>query len=243
MLVTLCKGIQSTIMNVIITGAARGIGKAVAMAFAKEGANLILCSKNEKNIKAAAAEIQHHYDVQVQYLSVDLAVKEQAIEFAEFCLQHGTADVLVNNAGLYLPGSCLDSETVLNEMMNVNFYSAVHITRTILPAMVARKSGHIFFMGSIASVNAYKGGGSYSISKFALNGFSKNLRLELLDKGVKVTNVYAGAVFTDSWGGFDNTSHRIMEADDVANMIIAAAKLSPAAVVEDIILRPQLGDL
>ncbi len=109
--------------------------------------------------------------------------------------------------------------------------------------MMARKSGHIFNMCSVASVKAYPGGGSYSISKFALNGFSQNLRHELMPHGIKVTGVFPGAVLTDSWGNYDNTDKRIMEPSDIAEMIFAATQLSPQAVVEDIIIRPLLGDL
>jgi short-subunit dehydrogenase len=122
-------------------------------------------------------------------------------------------------------------------------YSAYQLTRQLLPAMMAAKQGHIFNLCSIASLQAYANGGSYSISKFALMGFSKNLREELKPYNIKVTAVYPGAVMTDSWGDFDNSQQRIMEANDIAAMIIAATKLSPQAVVEDIVIRPQLGDL
>ena len=108
---------------------------------------------------------------------------------------------------------------------------------------MAAKSGHIFNVCSIAGLQAYANGGSYSISKFALAGFTKNLREELKPHHVKVTAVYPGAVMTNSWGDYDNSAHRIMEAQDIATMIIAATKLSAQAVVEDIVLRPQLGDL
>jgi NADP-dependent 3-hydroxy acid dehydrogenase YdfG len=98
-------------------------------------------------------------------------------------------------------------------------------------------------MCSIASLHAYKDGGAYSISKYALHGFSKNLREEMKPHGVKVTSVFPGAVLTDSWGDFDNSNQRIMEAQDIAKLIYTAAQLSPAACVEDIIIRPQQGDL
>jgi short-subunit dehydrogenase len=98
-------------------------------------------------------------------------------------------------------------------------------------------------MCSIASLDAYKNGGAYSISKFALYGFSKNLREEMKPYSVKVTSVIAGAVMSDSWKGFDNSNHRIMEADDIAKMILACAQLSPQACVEELVIRPQLGDL
>ena len=127
--------------------------------------------------------------------------------------------------------------------MAVNLYSAYYLTRTLLPAMQQQKGGHIFNMCSIASLKAYENGGSYSITKFALAGFSKNLREELKNTGIKVTSIYPGAAFTDSWSGSGVNPSRIMEATDVAAMVYAAAQLSPQACVEDIILRPQLGDL
>jgi short-subunit dehydrogenase len=128
-------------------------------------------------------------------------------------------------------------------MISVNLYSAYHFTRTLLPVMMKAKQGHIFNMCSIASLNAYANGGSYSISKFALLGFSKNLREEMKPFGIKVTAVCPGATMSNSWDGVDIDPERIMEAKDIAEMIFAASKLSPMAVVEDIILRPQLGDL
>jgi short-subunit dehydrogenase len=109
--------------------------------------------------------------------------------------------------------------------------------------MMAQKHGHIFNICSIASLQAYANGGSYSISKFALAGFSKNLREEMKPYGVKVTAVYPGAAFTDSWSGSGVDPLRIMEAGDIAEIVYAASQLSPRATVEDIVLRPQLGDL
>jgi short-subunit dehydrogenase len=109
--------------------------------------------------------------------------------------------------------------------------------------MLQEKKGHVFNICSIASLQAYAQGGSYSISKFALLGFSKNLRLELKDKGIKVTAVCPGATYTNSWAGSGIEENRIMESNDIAKMIFAAAHLSPQAVVEDIVMRPQLGDL
>jgi short-subunit dehydrogenase len=151
--------------------------------------------------------------------------------------------ILVNNAGIFLPGNVHDEdEGLLEDIMNVNLYSAYHFTRKLLPAMMKQKSGHIFNICSIASLQAYENGGAYSISKFALAGFSKNLREEMKPHGIKVTSVYPGAAYTDSWAGFVKPE-RIMEASDVAKMIYAAAHLSPQACVEEIVIRPQLGDV
>jgi short-subunit dehydrogenase len=109
--------------------------------------------------------------------------------------------------------------------------------------MMQRRSGHIFNICSIASLHAYKNGGAYSVSKYALHGFSKNLREEMKQFNIKVTSVFPGAVFTDAWGNFDNSSHRMIESNDIAKMIYASTQLSPGACAEEIVIRPQLGDL
>jgi short-subunit dehydrogenase len=231
--------------NVVITGASKGIGRAVAEAFAAEGARLFLCARNEVALYNTMALLQTKYpDAVISAKAADLAVKEQAIGFGNWVNEHGTVDILVNNAGNFLPGSVHNEEDgVLEDMIAVNLYSAYHLTRTVLPKMMAAKSGAVFNLCSIASLNAYSNGGSYSISKFALLGFSKNLREELKPYHIKVCSIMPGAVLTDSWGDYDNSKHRIMEAGDIAQIIITATKLSPAAVIEDIVLRPQLGDL
>jgi len=231
--------------TVVVSGASKGIGKAIVQQFAAEGYTVLLCARNEVTLQICVAEVQQQCPRASIYSFVaDLSDKAQVQAFAAWCLQQGTPGILVNNAGTYLPGNIKDeAEGNLEHMMNTNLYSAYHLTRLLLPAMLQNGSGHIFNICSIAALHAYEGGGSYSISKFALDGFSQNLRHELKQTGIKVTAVFPGAVLTDSWGGFDNSTNRIMEASDVASMILAATKLSPQAVVEDIVLRPQLGDL
>jgi len=232
-------------MNVVITGASKGIGKAIAEAFAGEGAALFLCARNQERLNDTAAELQKRFPgTKIKIKAVDLSVKEEVKQFAAWCLESGAPGILINNAGEFLPGSiCDEAEDNLEKMMAVNLYSAYHLTRALLPKMIAAKTGHIFNMCSIASLHAYKNGGGYSISKFALMGFSKNLREELKQHHIKVTTVYPGAVMTDSWAGFDNSGNRIMEAADIATMVLASSKLTAQADVEDIILRPLLGDL
>jgi NADP-dependent 3-hydroxy acid dehydrogenase YdfG len=109
--------------------------------------------------------------------------------------------------------------------------------------MMEKKSGHIFNLCSIASLKAYANGGSYSISKFALMGFSKNLREEMKPHQIKVTSVYPGAVFTDSWADAGIDEKIIIEAKDIAELIFTASKLSAAACVEEIVVRPIGGDI
>jgi short-subunit dehydrogenase len=231
--------------TVIVTGSSKGIGKAIAEKFAAEGRMVLLCARNEANLLQTAAVLKQQYkNAFIKTFKADLSEKSEAVAFGEWCLQHGVPEVLVNNAGFYLPGNLYDEpEGNLEKMMNTNFYSAYYLTRALMPAMMQKGKGHIFNICSVASRQAYEGGGSYSVSKFALNGFSQNLRNELKQTGIKVTAVFPGAVMTDSWGNFDNSSNRIMEAADVAAMVWAASKLSAQAVVEEIVMRPLLGDL
>ena len=238
-------------MNIVITGASRGIGKAVADEFAANGHHLYLCARNEATLQHTITELKHKFpDSTIMGLAKDLSIKEDVESFGLWLLeQKMRIDVLVNNAGTYLPGGILDeSEGVLEKMMDINLYSAYHLTRKLLPAIIHQEitngaRGHIFNLCSIASQQAYPNGGAYGISKYAVYGFSKNLREEMKTHFVKVTAILPGAVLTDSWGDFDNSQHRIMEANDIAKMIFTSAQLSPGACVEEIVIRPQLGDL
>lgn len=235
-------------MNIVITGASKGLGAAIAQKFGsdKQGHGLFLCARNEELLKLFAKELQARFPrTNVQAMACDLGKKEDITAFSKWVHDfNAPVDVLVNNAGQFIPGSVHNEEEgALEQMMKVNLYSAYHLTRALLPAMMERKKGHIFNMCSIASIKAYANGGAYSISKFALLGFSRNLREEMKPHGIKVTAVMPGAAYTDSWSGSGVDPIRLMEANDVAEMVYAASFLSPQATVEDIILRPQLGDL
>lgn len=232
-------------LNVIVTGASRGIGKAIATIFAENGNHLFLSSRNDIALYKAMEELQTNYpSISVKAKAFDLSKKENAKELGNWCLKYTIPDIIVNNAGMFEPGSVYNEpEGSLENQLSINLNSAYHLTRTLLPKMMERRSGHIFNICSIASLHAYDNGGAYSISKFAMYGFSKNLREEMKPYQIKVTAVHPGAVFTDSWSDYDNSSNRIMEAEDIAKMIFTCTRLSPAACVEDIVMRPQLGDL
>jgi short-subunit dehydrogenase len=232
-------------MNIVITGASKGIGKAIAERFAKGGHTLLLCSRNETELKQLADALQNKFNVTVHYKATDMSAHAAVTIFANWILEKiQQPDIIINNAGSFLPGSVNNEpEGTLEKMMAVNLYSAYHLTRALLPSMMKNKNGHIFNMCSIASLHAYDNGGAYSISKFALAGFTKNLREEMKPHNIKVTGVYPGAVMSDSWAGSNISPERIMEANDVAEMIYTASQLSPQACIEDIVMRPQLGDL
>lgn len=235
-------------MNIVITGASRGFGRSIAERFAAGGEkHLFLLSARDKNrLTETVGELKNAYpSSEFLFFPADLGIKQEVIGFGEWVLkQASVVDILVNNAGIYLPGAVSDeADGVLEQLIAVNLYSAYHLTRVLLPVMIRKGSGHIFNMCSIASLQAYKNGGSYSITKYALAGLSANLREELKTTGVKVTAVFPGAAYTDSWKGSGVDPQRLMDEKDVSDMIFAAAMLSPRACVEEIILRPQEGDL
>lgn len=232
-------------LNVVITGAGKGMGKVTADKFAADGNNLFICARNEKELSETAKELEVKYNCKVFYFPADLSEKRSAQQFGKWVLQQTSkVDILINNAGQFIPGSIYNEEDgLLEKMIGINLYAAYHVTRILLPAMMDRKQGHIFNMCSIAALKSYANGGSYSISKFALMGFSKNLREELKPYNIKVTAIYPGAVYTSSWFNSGIAESRIMEADDIAAMIFASSKLSPQACVEDIVIRPLPGDV
>ena len=232
-------------MNVLVTGASRGMGKAIAEIFAAHGHHLFITARNEVALYKTMEELLVKYpSITIKAKAFDLSKKEEAKGFGKWCLETLVPDILINNAGTFEPGSIYNErDGLLEDQLAINMYSAYHVTRELLPAMMKRRSGHIFNLCSIAALKAYNNGGAYSISKYAMNGFSKNLREEMKQFNIKVTSVFPGATLTDSWGDFDNSNNRIMEADDIAKMIYTASQLSPAACVEEIVIRPQLGDL
>jgi len=229
----------------VVTGGSRGIGRAIALKFAAAGWKLGIVSRSQEKLDAIKAEIIAIPDApEPLCYSADLSKKEEVLGFSAACLEIGTPDILINNAGVFVMGQILNEEAGdLEKQIETNLYSAYHLTRALLPKMIEKKSGHVFNMCSIASLQAYTSGSSYTISKFALLGFSKALREELKPHNVKVTSIMPGAVMSDSWAGSDIDPDRIMKAEDIADMVYAMSQLAPQTVVEDIVLRPQLGDL
>lgn len=233
-------------MHAIITGASRGMGKSIAIAFAEQGYNLVLVARDPVKLEETRSELETRFaSLKVVAKAFDLQQKDQCDAMGEWVLQSGVSvDVLVNNAGQFVPGSVYNEpEGSLEQMLSINLMSAYHVTRKLVDKMISQKSGHIFNICSIAALKAYANGGSYSISKFALAGFSRNLREEMKPFGIKVTTVYPGAAYTDSWIGSGVERSRIMEAEDIAKMVVASSGLSASACVEEIVVRPLLGDL
>ncbi len=233
-------------MNIVVTGASKGIGKAIVQKFAKNGYSLFLCARKEEPLKTLAESIITDYpSIKVHYKTCDVSIKDDVLSFASWILSKtDKVDVLINNAGAFIQGHVHDEpDGVLEQLMATNLYSAYYLTRSLVPSMKKNLSGHIFNICSIASLKAYQYGGSYSITKYAMAGFSANLRDELKQFNVKVTSVFPGAAYTASWDASGVDPERIMKAEDISELIYSVAHLSPQACVEEIVIRPQLGDL
>src|SRR5690606_20499989 len=231
--------------TIVVTGGTKGIGYAILRRFAAEGFNLITCSRNQAELESVVLSLAEQYNVKVWHAVADLSQKGEVMEFIHFVQSlERPIDVLVNNAGVFIPGAVhLEEEGALEHMINTNLYSAYHLTRGLIHDMKTRKNGYIFNMCSTASIVPYVNGGSYCISKFALLGMSRVLREEMKPFGVKVTAVLPGATLTASWDGTDLPKERFMQPEDVAEAIWTAYSLSPYSVLEELLIRPQLGDI
>ena len=220
-------------LKVYVTGGSRGIGAAIAQRFLAAGAEVVISSRNPPAWEGA------------HWIQADLGLKNDAIQAAQQAMKTlANIDVLVNNGGLFLPGAITEeNDRVFEAMMQVNVASAYHTSRVVVPAMKLQQCGHVFNLCSIASETAYAAGGSYTIAKHALLGLGKVLREECKNYGVRVTNIMPGAVLTDSWAGVDLPESRFIPVEDIAETVWNCFQLSSRSVIEELIIRPQLGDI
>lgn len=230
---------------VVVTGGSKGIGRAIIERFAKEGFDIATCSRKQSDLSSLKEQVEREYKVNVYTLVADVTDKKQVQDFTDFVnTLNRPVDVLVNNAGYFEPGQITEEpDGLLERMIHSNLYSSYNTTRGLIGGMKSRKWGHVFTICSIASIKAYPNGGSYAISKFALLGFTKVLREELKEFGIRVTAVLPGATKTSSWDGTDLPESRFIKPEDVAESVYGAYSLSRNTVIEEILIRPQLGDI
>lgn len=229
----------------VVTGGSQGIGRCIAERFAREGFDIVTCARKRAPLEAMKEHMEKTFGNQVLFYTADMAERGQIKSFTDFVLAlNRPIDVLVNNAGFYVPGKLTEEpEGTLEQMLAGNVVSAYYTTRGLADHFKSRKAGHIFNICSVASIRAYVNGGSYGVAKFALLGFSKTLREELKDFNIRVTSILPGATKTSSWDGLDVQEGRFMKPEDVAEMVYAAYAVSPRSVVEEILIRPLLGDI
>ena len=233
-------------MIAVITGASQGIGEAIAYAFAEryDEAQLALLARTTSKLNAVAEACRDRGAealVCPTDVTDDEAVANAATQVAD---AWGIPDVLVNNAGAftYAPLGELTADG-FREQIDVNLTSAFVVTNAFLPAMRAQENGHIFFTASIASLQAYPGNAGYCAGKHGLRGLARVVREETKDEGVRVTTVFPGATLTPTWEGADLPDERLMPAEDIASAVVHAYSLSDRTVLEEVLLRPQEGDV
>ena len=232
-------------MIAVVTGASQGIGQAIAEAFSeRDGARVALVARTESKLRAVAESCQARGGeplVVPTDVTNDAAVADMA---DAVCHEWGVPDVLVNNAGAFTYAP-LDELTLdgFRDQIDVNLTGAFAVTQAFLPEMRERESGHLFYMGSVASIMAYPGNAGYCAAKHGLRGLARVVREETKDEGVRVTTVLPGATDTPTWAGADIPSERFMAPADVAQSVVDAYHLSDRTVLEELLLRPQEGDV
>jgi len=232
-------------MIVVVTGASQGIGRAIAEAFsARDAAKVALVARTRPKLDTVA-EACRDRGGEPLVVPTDVTDDAAVTAMAETVRSEwGTPDVLVNNAG-HFDYAPLDELTLegFRDQIDVNLTGAFAVTKAFLPAMREQESGHLFFMGSVASIMAYPGNAGYCAAKHGLRGLARVVREETKDEGLRVTTVLPGATDTPTWAGVDLPEDRFMAPGDVAQSVVNAYHLSDRTVLEELLLRPQEGDV
>ena len=231
---------------VLITGASQGIGAAIARMFAAEvdGVRLALVARTERKLAGVARACAKDAAV-VETFPCDVSDDASVAAMAQ-AVQHrfGRVDVLINNAGWFAGAPFTEMSVAdFDRLIATNLRSVFLVSRAFAPGMIRRGRGDVFNMSSIAGLIAYPGGAGYSAAKFGVSGLSKVMRAELREKGVRVCCVYPGATVSPSWKNSGVRAARMMPAEDVARAFLDIYRLSRRTVVEEIVLRPQSGDV
>jgi short-subunit dehydrogenase len=229
---------------VLITGASQGIGAAIARMFAGARVGpLALVARNACNLERVAASCRKT-GVRVEAFPCDVGDADQVATMAAAVLKKfKRVDVVINNAGQYLGKSFLDyTVEEFDNQLAANLRSVFLVSKAFVPGMVSRGRGDVFNMGSIASFVGLEGGSGYCASKFGVLGLSRVMREELKGKGVRVTCVMPGATWSPSWGKSESPVSRFMPDTDIARAFLEVYRMTRRTVVEEIVLRPQLGD-
>jgi short-subunit dehydrogenase len=232
--------------NALITAATKGMGHSIAIALAKEGINLAICSRHDDDLAAFKSELAAiNPNIKVFTSVTDCSIKQELLKFAAAAEQQlGFISVIVNCVGIFEQSSILnDNDDTFEKQVNTNLAPAYHLYRYFGKTMMAANEGHIFNICSVVSLNPDAKAGSYSVTKYALLGLNKVMKLEMQPFGVKVTAVIPGSTLTDSWKGIGVDENKMVLPEDIASAIVTIYKMSAGANVDEIIIKPVYGQL
>ena len=219
----------------VVTGAGKGIGKAIATGLAQLDYQTILVGRNIQNLEQVAQEIGGNAKVLQLDITDKLAVNEA---IAKIVAENGSIDILVNNAGIHFSGSVDIGDDEFEKMLQTNLTAQYGVLKEVIPVMKAQKSGYIFNVASRSGKVGFAGGGAYSASKFGFVGLSESLYRELNPLGIKVTALCPGWVNTEMAfdAGTPLESEQMIQPDDLFKTIEWLLQLSPGACVKEVIL-------
>lgn len=232
--------------NAIITGATKGIGRAISLALAKEGFNLAICSRNSQDLKNMQAELlQINPHLKILTSITDCSIAAEVKDFAQSASRElGFFEILVNNVGTFIPISILEEEDgVLQQQINLNLMPAYELYRYFGKEMRNARKGHIFNICSIAAIYPVYTAGSYTVTKAALYSLSKVMRDEMQPYQVKVTAILPGSTRTSSWDGTELTDENFVMPEDIARIIVNCLHMSPGAHMDEIQIKPIAGQV
>ncbi|RQW07363.1 MAG: SDR family NAD(P)-dependent oxidoreductase [Calditrichaeota bacterium] len=227
----------------LVTGSSRGIGKAIALKFAREGMAVVLTARHEKDLQKVAREIIDEGGTKTLIIPADLKKESDIIKLAdEVIKQWGRIDVLVNNAGVgYLKPFLELKMEEFQEMLDLNIRAVFALTQQVLPHMIERKTGTIINIASLAGKNGFKSGTGYGASKWALRGFAQSLMLEVREHDIRVVTIFPGSVQSDFGSGESPTgtlSKNKMQPGDIAETAFMAFLMPVRTMVSEIDMRP-----
>lgn len=226
-------------MVAVISGATKGVGKALAIALAKEGFSLALNARNTNDLEQLQSELVRNYSSNVFIYVGDLSDKDSALDFsAKVLSEFKNIDVLINNVGKYDLDKITDDGIDLDDMMKTNLNSAYYLTKHLSINMCKNGKGHIFNICSVLSLMPRSTAATYTISKHALKGFNDVLREEMREYGVKVTAIYPGSINTSSWEGIVAPKELFVQPDDIVNIVKTCLHTSKNANIEEIVIKP-----
>ena len=221
----------------LVTGAGKGIGKAIVLALAAEGAHVGLMARTEKDLQAVAAEAKS-LGVEVAYALADVSNRKEVEEgVAKLRKELGAIDILINNAGTGTFGKFLELEPeVWEQQIKINVFGVYYTTRAVLPEMIERQTGDIVNISSTAGKTGAAITSAYSASKFAVFGLSESLMQEVRKHNIRVTALAPSTVVTDLAYSADlikGDPQRMMQPEDFAELIIAQLKLNRSVFVKE----------